>query len=38
MTAIGVPAVVQQDWQGLGSAGMQVQSLAAHWVKDLALP
>ena len=26
----GVPTVVQQDWQPLGSTGMQVRSLAQH--------
>ena len=28
----GVPAVVQQDWQCLGSAGTQIQSQAWHSV------
>ena len=27
---LGVPTVVQRDWQHLGSAGMQVRSLAWH--------
>ena len=36
--AIGVPAVVQKDWQHLYSTRMQVQIPGlAHWVKDLAL-